>query len=141
MMAPGDVVLLELPARLGYASLLGDMVMALLPAPRGDPDGGHVAYHVQLAVHETFTNIVSHAYADEGEGEGRIQMTFRRETDCLVIDVRDWGRAFDPGAVPAPDLHAGPESGLGLFVIRELMDEVVYEAATGGNHWRLLKKL
>jgi serine/threonine-protein kinase RsbW len=46
--------------------------------------------------------------------------------DRVVITITDYGGSFDPSAVPAPDLDALPEGGLGLFIIESFMDDVVY---------------
>jgi len=52
------------------------------------------------------------------------------DDDRVVVEVEDWGVAFDPTAAPEPDfdldLDARPLGGLGIHMIREIMDEVSY---------------
>ena len=83
-------------------------------------------YKVELAVDEAFTNIIEHAYG--GESYEEIQCTCKIGEDGLTVTLRDCGRPFDPQSVPDPDLDASLEErepgGLGLFFMRQLMDEV-----------------
>ena len=89
-------------------------------------------YSVQLAVDEAFTNIVEHAYG--GESREKIECTCRITDDGLEITLRDCGQTFEPNGVPEPDLDAALEDreigGLGLFFIRQLMDEVEFKFIT-----------
>lgn len=83
-------------------------------------------YAVQTAVDEACSNIIEHAYG--GEGRGPIECTCRIDDDGLTVTLRDYGRPFDPTGVPRPDIHASledrQEGGLGLYMMRQLMDEV-----------------
>lgn len=95
----------------------------------------------QLAVDEACTNVVEHAY--EGRG-GEIEVTMEAEGDRVCATVRDWGAAFDPDAVPIPDVNAPLEKralgGLGLFLIRQLMDHVEFEFdPVDGNTLTMIK--
>jgi serine/threonine-protein kinase RsbW len=49
-------------------------------------------------------------------------MDIKTQPDHISIEFRDWGDSFDPDAVPLPDLENLPESGLGIFIIKTLMD-------------------
>lgn len=86
-------------------------------------------YYLQLAVDEAATNIIQHAYGPDREGP--IIVTCSQHNDDLVITLHDYGRPFDPDAVPLPDVSAPleerPEGGLGLFFIRKIMDEVQFK--------------
>ena len=83
-------------------------------------------YAVEMAVDEAFTNIIEHAYL--GESDEEITLACEIEKDQLVIFLRDCGRPFNPDEIPAPDVNAPLEErqvgGLGLFFMRNLMDEV-----------------
>jgi len=89
-------------------------------------------YQVQLAVDEAFTNIVEHAYG--GECDEEIQCTCQICNQGLSITLRDCGRSFDPTGVPDPDLDATLQErqvgGLGVYFIRQLMDEVEFKFIT-----------
>jgi serine/threonine-protein kinase RsbW len=74
---------------------------------------------VVSAVSEAFNNLVLHGY--EGRRDGRVDLMMRAGQGKIEIQVRDWGKGFDPEGVPAPDLEALPESGLGLFIMQSFM--------------------
>jgi len=105
-------------------------------------------YAVQLAVDEGFTNIVEHAYG--GESQNKIECTCQIAGEGLVVTLRDCGKPFNPLAVPEPNLEADLEDreigGLGLYFIRQLMDEVTFsfiqgdEGQAGCNLLRMVKR-
>lgn len=87
---------------------------------------GAAVYAVQMAVDEAFSNIVEHAY---GEGSREDVVCICQATDFgLIVSLRDYGQPFNPLGVPDPDLESDLEDrqigGLGLYFMRQLMDEV-----------------
>ena len=75
---------------------------------------------------------------------GIIEIGVGREGDALMIRVCDQARPFDPHGVPPPDLdlplEERPLGGLGVYMIRQLMDEMIYRAPPqGGNELTLVK--
>jgi serine/threonine-protein kinase RsbW len=78
-------------------------------------------FQVQVvsAVSEAFNNLVLHGY--RGRRDGRIDLSIRPGEGRIDIEVRDWGKGFDPKRVPAPELDSLPESGLGLFIMQSFM--------------------
>ncbi len=105
--------------------------------------GPAAVYAVEMAVDEACTNIIEHAYG--GEGFGDIECTCQVDTYGLTVALRDYGHPFDPSRVPEPDINASleerREGGLGLFLIRKLMDEVHFEfAPDSGNVLTLIKR-
>jgi len=100
------------------------------------------AYAVQTAVDEACTNIIEHSYG--GEGRGEIACTCRINDEGLTVILRDQGRPFDPDSIPRPDLSTSledrQESGLGLFFMRYLMDEVRFEFTDSGNVLTMVKR-
>jgi len=50
------------------------------------------------------------------------------DSTAVHLRIEDYGRSFDPLSVCLPDLDALPESGLGVYIMRSLMDEVTYQA-------------
>jgi len=94
------------------------------------------------AVDEAVTNIIVHGYAGR---PGPIEVELKRESDSLVVCLRDQAPRFDPTTVPSPDLTLALEKrgpgGLGLYLIRQFVDQVRYRAMPqGGNELTLVKK-
>ena len=97
---------------------------------------------VQMAVDEACSNIIEHAYREQG---GEIEVTCDCRDDVLTITLRDHGEPFDPSSVPEPDLTCDLDErkvgGLGVYLMRQLMDEVKYEQHSDtGNVLVLVKR-
>jgi len=92
-------------------------------------------YNIQLASDEAASNIIEHAY--EGVSDGTLEISCGLKDDVLTIILVDHGESFDPSAVPMPNLKADLSKrkvgGLGLYLMRKLMDEVHYEADPKNN--------
>lgn len=98
---------------------------------------------VHMAVDEAVTNVMEHAYA--GRTDGEILIFVHREARELVVEIRDFGKPFDPSQVKTPNTR-GPLSkrkigGLGIFFMKKLMDKVEFHRDHAGNLTRLHKKL
>ncbi len=93
-----------------------------------------------LAVDEACSNIMRHGYHNDTSRQ--IHLTIRREKDELIIQVVDDGECFDISEAKArnpEDVHPG---GLGIYIIKQVMDRVEYDKTdTGHNKTRLIKKL
>jgi serine/threonine-protein kinase RsbW len=112
-------------------------------AEAGFPDGE--LNRLTLAVDESVTNIMEHAYEDDLEGEMFIEVSLRSSDSEFTACIRDRGKAFDPTDVPAPDLshhvQEGRRHGLGIFLMRRIMDEVSYTTGPDGlNELKLTKR-
>ena len=100
-------------------------------------------YSIQLAADEASSNIIEHAYA--GVGDGKIEIDCSISETELKIVMRDHGRSFDPSTVPEPnvkaDLSERKIGGLGMYLMRKLMDDVSYESsADAGNVLTMIKR-
>jgi serine/threonine-protein kinase RsbW len=97
----------------------------------------------RVALDEALSNIVKYAYPDQPEGE--IEVEFRLERGELSVTILDDGAPFDPLRVPAADVAAPLErrvpGGLGITLVRGLMDAVEYERRDGRNRLVLRRKL
>ena len=87
-------------------------------------------YNIQLATDEAASNIIEHAY--EGIADGVLDLSCGMiEPGTIKIILIDYGFPFDPSTIPMPDLKADLSArkigGLGIFLMRKLMDEVHYE--------------
>lgn len=99
-------------------------------------------YAVELAVDEACANIIEHAY--EGEGNGEIECTCNNLIGGLEIIIQDDGKPFDPNSIPLPDFSVDLDElkprGAGLFIIRNLMDDVSFTfSKKKGNELRMVK--
>ena len=100
-------------------------------------------YSIQLAVDEASTNIIEHAYS--GIAGGQIEIDCNVAGDELKIILHDKGKSFDPSSVPEPnvkaDLSERKIGGLGMYLMRKLMDEVYYESSQEtGNALTMVKR-
>lgn len=138
--ATPTVVTLDIPATLTHIHLLSRCTCALVESATNLAEPAVNLYNLELALQEVAVNIVKHAYA---HSEGRIQMTLHLEAQPprLTIFLHDTGAAFDPTLVPLPKLGELQEHGFGLFLMRQLMDEVEYSHSASGNVWKLVKSI
>jgi serine/threonine-protein kinase RsbW len=85
-------------------------------------------YSLQLAADEAASNIIEHAY--EGISDADFDVTCDMYGETLIITMRDTGRPFNPSNVRQPNLKADLSErkigGLGVYLMRKLMDEVHY---------------
>lgn len=131
---------LSIPAAFRYLNIVGEAIRALLGRTVEADEASGLINSVELAVHETCTNIVRHAYGNE-DGRIEVALTLVGDPPQIVVDTYDSGRSFDVVEVREPDLDAVQDSGYGLFLVRSLMDDVSYHAGDEGNHWHLVKRL
>ena len=100
--------------------------------------------HLSVVVEEVFANIASYAYAP-GTGEAIVRMEISGEPKIVTITFLDRGIAYDPLARTDPDVTLPAEErdigGLGVFLTKKLMDEVLYERTDGYNILTIRKKL
>jgi anti-sigma regulatory factor (Ser/Thr protein kinase) len=96
---------------------------------------------LELAFHEAFSNIACHAYRSAVEGRITIQIIVGVHE--LEFRFEDNGESFDPDDVPTPNLTDGPcEEGLGIWLIRQIMDDYIYSCDKGcKNVLRLIKQI
>lgn len=86
-------------------------------------------YNIQLATDEAASNVIEHAY--ENIPDGVLELSCDVKGDVITIVLTDHGESFDPSEIPLPDLKADLSDrkigGLGIFLMRKLMDDVHYE--------------
>jgi serine/threonine-protein kinase RsbW len=100
-------------------------------------------YAVQLAVDEAATNIIEHGYRSSGHGE--VTVTCLPVADGLRVVLHDHAPPFDPDEIPTPVIDVPLEElkprGLGIYLMRKMMDEVKYEFNTDqGNKLTMFKR-
>lgn len=99
---------------------------------------------ISLAVDEACTNVIKHAYGFDASKS--LSITVVPGKDSLEILIRDTGKGFDPSKVSIPDmkeyLSHYQKGGLGVYLMKKLMDVVEYQLLPGQkNEVRLVKYL
>lgn len=130
---------IDLPASYAQLNVLSGCIGELLSRAEAVADRARVVYAVQLAAHETCTNIIDHAYQGREGQRIAVTVSLGGRPRRVVVELEDRGAPCDPEAIGDPDLSAPRESGYGMYLIRNLVDDVQYTRLTGGNRWRLIK--
>lgn len=98
---------------------------------------------VQLAVEEIIANVIRHA--SKGREEAYIALHAELAPGEFVATIEDDGAPFDPLAHPEANAAAALEErragGMGLLLVRQLMDSVSYEHRGGHNRFQMRKQL
>jgi anti-sigma regulatory factor (Ser/Thr protein kinase) len=94
-------------------------------------------FQVRLVLEEILMNVISHG--SDGKSVPDVRLHMAQQEDLLSMEIADNGIAFDPLQVAPPDLDADIEDraigGLGVFLVREMMDSVSYRRV---DDWNLL---
>ena len=97
----------------------------------------------ELALEEIFMNVVMH-----GSPAGpmpRVEVSLVLCDGCLTLMIEDDGPSFDPLSLPAPDITASLESrrvgGLGVYLVRQMMDAVSYQRLGERNQLSMTKRV
>ncbi|MEG1524861.1 MAG: ATP-binding protein [Clostridia bacterium] len=100
-----------------------------------------VETYLTMAVEEVFVNIVNYAY-DEGVGDVTLDADVCEQ--AVTIRVTDCGKAYNPMEKSDPDITLAAEKrqigGLGIYMVKKLMDEVSYAYADGKNCLTIIKR-
>ncbi len=130
---------LTLPARLEHLDTMVDFVLAAGERRQFDQT---VQQKLRLAAEEILVNVISYAYPG-GEGDLTITLDETPDRPGLLVEVSDSGIPFDPLAKPDPDVNAPIADrqigGLGIYLLKQLMDEVAYRNENGKNILTFIK--
>ena len=100
-------------------------------------------HDIQLAVEEYYVNIQKHGFKDEPNGGISVQLKY--ENEWLEITFKDNGQEFDPdtikGSAHPETIESAKIGGLGIYLIKKLMDETSYRREKGKNIFRMRKRL
>lgn len=102
----------------------------------------HILSGIDICLTEALNNIIKHAY--KGEKNHQIEVIVSKDSNVLEMILIDEGKPrdnfiikdldFDPN-----DIDNLPESGMGLYLIKQLMDELSYYSINGKNYFTLRK--
>jgi serine/threonine-protein kinase RsbW len=109
---------------------------------RHDVPAGN-AFKLNIALEELLTNTISYGYDDDARHEIAVDITYENET--IVAELSDDAQQYDPLNAPPPDLDSAIEDrrigGLGVHLVKTMMDDVTYAYRDGRNHVTLRKKI
>lgn len=98
---------------------------------------------VRLAVDEAYTNIIKHAY--EYDESKFVEIVMGVDNNEFWVSLFDNGKSFDPTEYPDPDVRsrvkAKQRGGVGVYLMKNLMDGIEYHEHDGTNEIRMIKKL
>ena len=99
---------------------------------------------IDVAIDELFSNIARYAYPPE-TGPVTVSVEIQQEPSSVVITFMDQGVPYDPLAQRDPDTTLGADEratgGLGVYLVKKIMDDVGYEYRNGQNILRIVKAL
>lgn len=134
-----DTIQLELPAKAKYLSVVSACILAITEQVVELASLEETVFQIQLAVHEICNNIIEHAYRNSA-GKYSLVLIIDHDERQFCVDIFDQGESFDFSIVPEPNLDEPQEKGYGLYLVRQLMDEVSYSSSDGDNHWHIMKQ-
>lgn len=117
------------------------VAIALEETMRASGFSEDVVHELQLAVEEAIVNTVVHGYCGT---LGDVAVEIHATREAVEVRIEDRAPPFDPLAVPEPDRDADLDErgigGLGVYLIRNLVDEVAYRYTGGKNVLTLVKR-
>jgi len=133
-------ITLYVPAVLGGVRLAAAAVKGIAETIVGEDDAGQI----EVVVAEVGNNIILHGYGSEpcSSDDRSITITVETRDDQVILVFEDDGPPFDPvearAGTPEESIARGG-GGLGLFIMRQIMDELSYERLDEKNIFRLVK--
>jgi hemerythrin-like metal-binding protein len=98
---------------------------------------------VSIVLDDLLNNVISYGFEDSNEHE--IEVYYRADHQRLVIEIVDDGVAFDPFLKGEPDIESDIDErgigGLGIHMIKSIMDDYFYKRINGRNHVTLMKRM
>ena len=135
-----DIQTLTLPNNVETVPQLSSFIEDMAEKHGVDPS---VIMNINLAIEEVVVNVMNYAYPKDIVGEVNITATY--ENRMLIFTIRDSGVPFDPTSATSPDIDLSvderPIGGLGIFLVRQIMDEISYSYENNQNVLTLKKKI
>jgi serine/threonine-protein kinase RsbW len=100
-----------------------------------------IAYKLSLAIDEACTNLIRYAY--NLENARKICIKIETDQNQYIISILDDGEPFNPLEIPSPDMNEYlkeyKRGGLGIHIMKSIMDKIEYYPALGNNSYNTLK--
>jgi len=124
-------ILLKIPGETCYLDEVRNFITGIAADAGFNEEDLH---RIEAAVDEACANVMEHAY-DQSEAIKPVTISLELTPSRLVISVIDYGKGFNPDILQSPDISKyiseKKNSGLGLFMIKALMDEIDYKSNPG----------
>ena len=103
----------------------------------------HVAMKIQVAIEEMVTNVIFYAYPEGTCAD--ITLSAESDDKELIFVLSDTGKPFDPTAKEDADIEKNPmdreQGGMGILIVKNIMNEVSYQRLGDTNQLTMKKKL
>lgn len=101
-----------------------------------------IVMQITVCMEEMYVNVAHYAYGDK---EGKVVVSLDYIDGVFSITLTDWGMEFDPLKKEDPDITLSAEErdigGLGIYMVKNYMDEVRYDRIDGKNIFMMAKKI
>ncbi|MCB0833701.1 MAG: ATP-binding protein [Bacteroidetes bacterium] len=136
IVAENNVFTLNIPSRTDNLEIIRDFVITIARKQGFSEDS---IGEIELAVDEACANVIKHAYHFKDDKEIAIQV--ETDEERISITISDEGQGFDPSSLESPEerLQKHARGGLGIALIRKVMDEVTFNIHPGNTHVRMVK--
>ena len=130
---------LTLPSRI---SALGDLEQAVEAFGEEQDWSPPLLFQIQLSLEELASNVVRHGYGVDGH---EFDVSVYSDRDRVTVEIVDSAPAYNPLTdAPEPDLGAALDDrqigGLGVFLVRDVADEMHYSREDGKNRIVIVKR-
>ena len=102
-----------------------------------------LVFNLNLVLEEAVSNVILYAYPTDEKHD--IFLSVKKTEDKLIFILKDSGKEFDPTQMPDADISLSAEErpigGLGIYLIRQIMNTVEYQRINGKNILTLSKNL
>lgn len=121
----------------------GEIIECLMSSP-DMPTDEDLRFKLRLSIEETVENVVQYAYKDS-IGWMEVETNLDDKALMLTVTLKDAGKPFNPLEMPDPDITLSVEEreigGLGIYLCKQLMDEVTYRYEEGCNILTMKKNI
>ncbi|MEQ1621667.1 MAG: ATP-binding protein [Methylococcales bacterium] len=132
-----DVIIPTHTKYLDLIGSIGERIAKELDNFTGDREA--LAYQLNLVLTEATVNAIKHG--NDSNPQDTVRISIHLYDKELNIKVYDHGQGFDLANVPLPDFENPKESGMGIYLIRSLMDSVTYTKQEACNVLEIVKYL
>lgn len=113
---------------------VGDAIESVMNSPC-IPEEESIQFKIRLCAEEILENVARYAYPEDVDGF--VEIDTSNDGEFFYIIIKDGGIKFDPLAVPDPDVTLSADErsigGLGIFLCKQMMDDVSYKYEDGCN--------